>query len=396
MRLIGALIVVLAIGAVALAEVTPRRFFFHHSATPVLIPGGGSTNFFLDETAPTGDPPLAEQRTVNDGGSESFPTFSAGPFAAETRLAPIASTILNLSAGQHGKKCLDIGVDVAQLHAGGGMTSLGRGTLNQSTLPRAAAGGTVGFETFRLEFTRAGSGVIPAGDSVAITLSVGNGCRTSRDVFLAYDGSLAQSRLAFNCCFTVAAKCGAAKINAAGRKAACLLGLEATEASRGSAKDPAKVAACRAKLQETFAKSEQKGGCITTGDASAIEARVDAFSNDVDDALSGPVDPPATASRCDGNKLKAAGKRAKCALQVRAKAVGKATFPDPAKLQQCADKMAAAFTKAQGSGGCTATGDAGAIGDVINAFVDDVVNALECKCASPSGAFLDAATGAGY
>jgi len=34
--------------------------------------------------------------------------------------------------------------------------------------------------------------------------------------------------------------------------------------------------------------------------------------------------------------------------------------------------------------------------DKIDAFADDVVAALECKCASPSGAFLDAATGAGY
>jgi len=82
---------------------------------------------------------------------------------------------------------------------------------------------------------------------------------------------------------------------------------------------------------------------------------------------------------------------------VQSKAVGKGLVPDELKRQACVGKMMAAFTKAEGAAGdCTATRDAGAIGDKIDAFADDVVAALECKCASPSGAFLDAATGAGY
>jgi hypothetical protein len=220
---------------------------------------------------------------------------------------------------------------------------------------------------------------------------MGNTCRTPRDVFLTYDGSLAQSRLSFLCCFTTAAKCAATKMKAAGKKAACLLDVQARSAARGAPPDAAKLAVCEQKMQDAFAKSESKGGCNTMGDASAIENKVDAFSSDVQNELRGP-----SASKCDAAKLKTAGKRAGCTLSVRSKAVGKGLVPDQLKLQACVDKMMAAFTKAEGVGGCNATGDAGAIGGKIDAFADDVVAELECKCASPSGAFLDAAAGAGY
>ena len=107
-------------------------------------------------------------------------------------------------------------------------------------------------------------------------------------------------------------KCAGSKIKAVGKKAACLLGLEAKEAAKAVASDPAKVQKCKGKFNSAFAKAELKGGCSTTGDETAIEAKVDAFVDDVDDELvPGANDSPATANRCASAKLKAAGKKAK-------------------------------------------------------------------------------------
>lgn len=49
--------------------------------------------------------------------------------------------------------------------------------------------------------------------------------------------------------------------------------------------DPDKVAKCESKFVEQFAKLEAKGGCKTTGDAATIEAKVDAFLEDLDAEL---------------------------------------------------------------------------------------------------------------
>src|SRR5262245_31372273 len=81
--------------------------------------------------------------------------------------------------------------------------------------------------------------------------------------------------------------CKAATLRPAGKKAACLLGLEAKEAATGVAPDPAKVTKCKDKLTSTYAKGEARGGCGTTGDAQDIGAKVDAFVADTDGALSG-------------------------------------------------------------------------------------------------------------
>src|SRR5437867_3360525 len=58
--LTGTLVLGLAAGALA----DTSTFYFHHSATPVTVPGG-STNFFLDETAPQS----------SGGGTQGFAAF---------------------------------------------------------------------------------------------------------------------------------------------------------------------------------------------------------------------------------------------------------------------------------------------------------------------------------
>jgi endonuclease/exonuclease/phosphatase family metal-dependent hydrolase len=73
--------------------------------------------------------------------------------------------------------------------------------------------------------------------------------------------------------------CKDAKAKAAGKKVASLL---KTLGKNTRKTDPLKLAQdvskAQSKLTKAFARAEEKGGCLTTGDAAAIEAKVDAFA----------------------------------------------------------------------------------------------------------------------
>jgi hypothetical protein len=103
-----------------------------------------------------------------------------------------------------------------------------------------------------------------------------------------------------------AAACKSAKAKAAGKKAGSLL-----KAAGKNIKKPnplklgADVSKAQSKFSKSFTKAEGKGGCETTGDVGAIEAKVDAF---VDDAI-GDIAPASVcgndvievSEECDGS-----------------------------------------------------------------------------------------------
>jgi len=168
----------------------------------------------------------------------------------------------------------------------------------------------------------------------------------------------------------VGASCAAAKLKAAGAKTGCKLKIESAEAKKGIEEDETKLAACEGKFSAAFAKADSKPPCVTNSDMAAIEAKVDAFVNDVANTLS--TEPPATPSSCDGGKIKAAGSNAACRLKLESGAEKKGLAPDSAKVAACGSKMAAAFAKAEAKPPCTATGGSGTIQAKVDAFVNDV------------------------
>ena len=91
-------------------------------------------------------------------------------------------------------------------------------------------------------------------------------------------------------------------------------------------------------------------------------------------------------AKCQGAKMKAAGKKASCLLSLHAKSASKATLIDPAKAQACGDKMSAAFTKAETKPPCSTSGDAGTIEAKVDRFVDQIAANLQLtppsKCQS--------------
>jgi len=166
-------------------------------------------------------------------------------------------------------------------------------------------------------------------------------------------------------------KCQGSKIKDAGKKAACVAGLEAKVAAAGGSVDPTKLAKCQAKVGAAFTKLEAKPGCGTTGDGTAIENKVDAFVNDLVTELSvgGP-------NKCQGAKIKDAGKKAACLAGLEAKFIASGAALDPAKVAKCDAKVGAAYAKLDAKGPCNTTGDATAIENKVDAFVDDLTTEL--------------------
>ena len=198
---------------------------------------------------------------------------------------------------------------------------------------------------------------------------------------------------------TPAQVCAAGKIKAVGKAAGCLLNLDGRGAA-GQTIDPAAPQACKdrigATLRGAFARDETRGGCLTSGDAGAIESKIDAFVDDVDGALA-----VGTPNACQSAKLRAAARETGCLLGLRAKAATGTTL-DAARVQRCKDRLggpAGTFTREEAGGGCATNGDAGTIEGKVDAFADDVVaeEPSVATCASagcPASVACNASAGA--
>ena len=77
------------------------------------------------------------------------------------------------------------------------------------------------------------------------------------------------------------AKCAAAKIKAATKKAAAKGACYAKAVAAGSSVDGGCLSKAEEKFTAAFMKAESHGGCATTGDSGTIEAKVNAFVADV-------------------------------------------------------------------------------------------------------------------
>jgi len=166
-------------------------------------------------------------------------------------------------------------------------------------------------------------------------------------------------------------KCGGSKLKATGKKAAARWGCFSKAAAKALPVDSACLAKSSTSFSSAYGKAEAKGGCNTTGDAAAIEAKVDAFALDVNSELYTSGE-----DKCAGSKIKAAGKKASGILGCHSKAATKNTPIDAACTGKVEGKFTSAFGKAEAKGGCNTTGDAAAIEAKVDAFVVDVANEL--------------------
>lgn len=85
---------------------------------------------------------------------------------------------------------------------------------------------------------------------------------------------------------SLALKCRSAKARAATKKAAALAkALAKNDRAPNPTRLLADVSKAQSRFTRAFGKAEGKGGCVSSGDAAAIEAKVDAFVNDLLDEL---------------------------------------------------------------------------------------------------------------
>ena len=166
-------------------------FYLHESASPVPVPGG-TTTFVLDQNPPVAPAPIAEQIMVPKGTSATFPPFIAPAFPAPVPLGLDFEVVAHLSANHRMKNCAGVSVAVERVEASGARSLLARAGLVAS-VPQGGGGGTAGFVPVSIPLNTASCDgpfenvTIAAGESIAVTLTVSNTCKSNRAVSLAYD-----------------------------------------------------------------------------------------------------------------------------------------------------------------------------------------------------------------
>lgn len=196
----------LAIALSSPAGGATQDFFFHHADTPVTVPGG-TTNFFLDELAPTASAVTVEEISVIKNTTVAFPTFTATPFATDTLLGPLGVVFVYLSANLPMNGCADLSVTLERLDDAGRSATIGTGTLASQTVPQGAQSGTQGFAEFRIDLDIPGDRLVVGGGGIAVNVSVTNNCGVNRAVRLAYDAAAAPARAEFVALAEGAASC---------------------------------------------------------------------------------------------------------------------------------------------------------------------------------------------
>ena len=180
---------------------------------------------------------------------------------------------------------------------------------------------------------------------------------------------------------TPAEQCAATKFTETGKNASGKLKCWSKEVFNSH---PTRFSECNAKVEGLlaykFAKAEAEGGCATTGDTGTIEAKVDAFTDDVVTELTGS---PAgallgtdAAKKCAGAKLRAAGKKTAFKTKCYSQAATTGTL-DPLCISRAEDVFHRKWAAAESKGGCATTNDEGAIEAKVDAFVGDVVHEIQ-------------------
>jgi len=191
---------------------------------------------------------------------------------------------------------------------------------------------------------------------------------------LAADG-MAESALAAD---APAQQCAARKLKATGKKAGGLLKCWSREVLR-----PGTYSGCAAKAElkfaDTFERGDAKGGCAVTGDADAIETKVDAFVDDVVADLTGSpagaILGTSKAKKCAASKLRAVGRKSSTQLKCHAKVATSGSL-DPSCISRAEASYNQKWDRAEAKGGCATSNDKAAIETRVDAFVRDVVGDL--------------------
>ena len=150
--------------------------------------------------------------------------------------------------------------------------------------------------------------------------------------------------------------CTLSKRKAATKKVSSKLTCAAKAATSGVSVDPACLAKAETKFAAAYANAELKGGCLTVGNAAAVEALVDTCVGLVRGSL-GTGGSLLPRSGCASAKLKASAKKLVAKSGCQAKALAKHLPVDPLCLGTAESKFSKEFAKAEARTDCLELGD---------------------------------------
>lgn len=190
---------------------------------------------------------------------------------------------------------------------------------------------------------------------------------------------------------TPAQQCAAGKLMVAGKKAANKLACHSKALRRGAAPDAACLLGAESRFDADFQRLDARGGCVLSGDAAAIELRVDTLVAQVNAALN-PGLTSAAEQKCAAKKLKAAAVAAARKLKCHSKAARYGSPVDPVCLNRADGSFTAMFLREEAAGTCGTRDDAASIATMIGAFVSEVVAAIPTAPFTPTATPAETAT----
>ena len=176
----------------------------------------------------------------------------------------------------------------------------------------------------------------------------------------------------------IASQCTALKYKVTGKEAYVKSRCFSKAAARGGMVDPDCLSAAELKFSNGFTNAEGKGDCFTTGDAGAIEAKVDAFVDDIAATVAGSAGGAFVASTCDANKIRGAGKKAAAKAKCYWKDVrlGGGDGTGAACVAKAEAKFGKVVDTAESRSDCHMTGQEATLESKVDAFLTDLIGAL--------------------
>ena len=155
-----------------------------------------------------------------------------------------------------------------------------------------------------------------------------------------------------------AAKCESTKVKTAGKYAKCVATASAKAIRKAAAVETFRLIQCSNKLNDLFAKAEDKatGSCPSGDDSLTVESDLESCVGDAVTALGGVPGPGGSEAKCQAKKVKESGKYIHCLFNTTFKAIKKGLAPD---YTGCAGKLAAKWSKleARVTKPCSTSGD---------------------------------------
>jgi sugar lactone lactonase YvrE len=153
---------------------------------------------------------------------------------------------------------------------------------------------------------------------------------------------------------------------------------------------PVPTKGCFQKLENKQDSAKPGTRCLTEDDRASAEAKIDAFVLDVVQAVD-PGFPTPILNLCSAGKKKCVSKKTKALLKCHVKAEAKGVVLDAVCVQKAKDKFdggldpsKGCFEKLEALPGCLTEDDTVAVEAKVDAFIDDIVSALDPGFATPA------------